>query len=152
MKILYLRTVFWFGLKSGGSVGHTSGVINALSNFVEVDVISNDILPGVHAEIHILPLGIFKKLPIRLGELLYSVKLIKVIRKKVKNYDYIYQRFCGLTFGGAFISRKYNIPLILEFNSSDVWKIKNWSKDPSFLKSILIRIANLITYIPQVQN
>lgn len=47
MKILYLRTVFWFGLKAGGSVGHTSGVINALSKVAKVDVISNDILPGV---------------------------------------------------------------------------------------------------------
>ena len=24
-KILYLRTLYWFGLKAGGSVGHTAG-------------------------------------------------------------------------------------------------------------------------------
>ena len=28
MKIAYIRTQFWFNLKSGGSVGHTLGVLN----------------------------------------------------------------------------------------------------------------------------
>ena len=30
MKVLYARTQFYFDLKSGGSVGHTLGILNGL--------------------------------------------------------------------------------------------------------------------------
>ena len=47
MKILYLRTLYWFGLKAGGSVGHTAGVINAMDKKVQLSVVSNDELWGL---------------------------------------------------------------------------------------------------------
>ena len=143
MKILYLRTVFWFGLKSGGSVAHTSGVINALSKIVRVDVISNDTLPGVQSIINIVSPGLLKMIPFRLGEVLYNLRIIKRLKNKVKDYDFIYQRYSGLSFAGAFLAKKNNIPLILEFNSSDVWKMKFWFKQSSSLKTLLVRIVNL---------
>ena len=54
MKILYLRTLYWFGLKAGGSVGHTAGVINAMDKKVRLSVVSNDELWGVDKEITVL--------------------------------------------------------------------------------------------------
>ncbi len=154
IKILYLRTVFWFGLKAGGSVGHTSGVINALSKVAKVDVISNDTLPGVQSIINIVSPGLLKMIPFRLGEVLYSLRIIKGLKKKVKDYDFIYQRYSGLSFAGAFLAKKNNIPLILEFNSSDVWKMKYWFKQSSLLKTLLVRIVNsfkipIVSYIEE---
>ena len=154
MNILYLRTVFWFGLKAGGSVGHTSGVINALSKIVRVDVISNGTLPGVQSIINIVSPGLLKMIPFRLGEVLYSLRIIKRLKKKVKDYDFIYQRYSGLSFAGAFLAKKNNIPLILEFNSSDVWKMKYWFKQSSSLKTLLVRIVNsfkipIVSYIEE---
>lgn len=154
MRVLYLRTVFWFGLKSGGSVAHTSGVINSLSNYLKVDIISNDILPDVKSIINIVSPGFLKMIPFRLGEVLYSLRIIKRLRIKVKDYDFIYQRYSGLSFAGAYLSKKNNIPLILEFNSSDVWKMKYWFKQSSLLKTLSVRIVNsfkipIVSYIEE---
>ena len=143
MKILYLRTVFWFGLKAGGSVGHTSGVVNALSKLVKVDVISNDILPGVQKETEIISPLFLKRIPV-LGEILYSCKLVIKLGERVGYYNYIYQRYSGLSLVGAYLSKKNGVSLILEFNSSEVWKIKNWSKQSSLLRTILVTIYKIL--------
>jgi glycosyltransferase involved in cell wall biosynthesis len=143
MKILYLRTVFLFGLKAGGSVGHTSGVINALSKVAKVDVISNDILPGVQKETEIIPPLFLKRIPV-LGEILYNYKLVIKLGERVGYYNYIYQRYSGLSFVGAYLSKKNGVSLILEFNSSEVWKIKNWSKQSSLLRTILVTIYKFL--------
>ena len=45
MKILYLRTLYWFGLKAGGSVGHTAGVINAMDKKAELSVVQTIFCP-----------------------------------------------------------------------------------------------------------
>ena len=154
MKILYLRTVFWFGFTSGGSVAHTSGVINSLSNYLKVEIISNDNLAGVKPKINIVSPSLLKMIPFRLGEVLYSLKIIKKLKNKVKDYDFIYQRYSGLSFAGAYLSKKKNIPLILEFNSSDVWQMKYWFKQSSSLKTFLVRIVNsmkipIVSYIEE---
>ena len=144
MKALYLRTVFWFGFKSGGSVAHTSGVINSLSNYLKLDIISNDDLAGVKPKINIIHPGILKWIPFRIGEVLYSLKIIKKLKNKIKTYDFIYQRYSGLSFAGAYLSKKYNIPLILEFNSSDVWQMKHWYQQSSDIKTLLAKAINSI--------
>jgi glycosyltransferase involved in cell wall biosynthesis len=144
MKALYLRTVFWFGFKSGGSVAHTSGVINSLSNLLKLDIFSNDDLAGVKPKINIISPGFLKMIPFRLGEIFYSMKIIKNLKAKIQNYNFIYQRYSGLSFAGAYLSKKYDIPLILEFNSSDVWQMKHWYKQSSPLKTLLARTVNSI--------
>lgn len=144
MKVLYLRSVFWFGLKSGGSVSHTAGVINALYKIADVHVVSNDELPGLKKKISILRPGILRFIPMRFGELIFSIKLIYQLREKLKHYDFIYQRYSGLSFAGVSLAKRLKVPLILEFNSSDVWMIKNWSKQKGVIKSILLIIANSI--------
>ncbi|MDG1476954.1 MAG: glycosyltransferase family 4 protein [Vicingaceae bacterium] len=128
MKILYLRTVPWFNLTAGGSVGHTSGVINSLDKLVELDVISNDKLFGVKKEIKIIT-PLLKFLPV-FGEFFFNLGLIRKV-KDVKSYNYIYQRHSGESFIGAYLSKKYGVPLVLEFNSFEAWKLKNWGKKGS---------------------
>lgn len=149
MKILYLRTVPWFNLKAGGSVGHTSGVINALDKVVEIDVISNDNLFGVKKEIKVIN-PLFKFLP-AYGEFLFNVGLIGKV-KNVQSYDYIYQRHSGESFIGAYLSKKYNVPLILEFNSFEAWKLKNWGKKGNPIFMILNFIFRRVLKLPLVSR
>lgn len=136
-KILYLRTTPWFNLKAGGSVGHTSGVINAMDKVVDLTVVSNDDLFGVNPKINIIR-PLFKFLPI-FGELLYNIKLIFKI-KDVKQYHFIYQRHSAESFIGTYFSKRYNIPLILEFNSFEYWMLKNWGNKGS----IAFRTLNFV--------
>ncbi|SEO72290.1 glycosyltransferase family 4 protein [Propionispora vibrioides] len=152
MQGLYLRTVFWFNLAAGGSVGHTAGVINSLRKYIELHVISNDNLIGVKEDIQIIrpSSSLSNFFPLHIRELLYNFKLILNL-KEIKS-DFIYQRYSGGSFIGAYLAKKYHIPFVLEFNSSDVWKIKNWNVQPkSFLFSIVKYLYKKIIQLPLVK-
>jgi glycosyltransferase involved in cell wall biosynthesis len=148
MKLLYLRTRYAFNLKAGGSVGHTSGVINAFKKFLNINVVSNDILVGVEDNIDIEKPIKIRFLPSEINELLYNFKIIKYIKQN--KYNIIYQRYSGFSFSGAYLSNKYDIPFILEFNSSEIWKIKNWKPTGNLVKIILHYIYNNIIKLPIV--
>lgn len=148
MKILYLRTLYWFNLKAGGSVGHTAGVINAMDKKAELSVVSNDFLPDVDKEITIVEPIKIPLVPKDILEFFYNFKIIKYC-KNLKP-DAIYQRYNGFSFCGAYIAKIKNIPFVLEFNSSDVWKIKNWKNNDTFLKRIFKTIYYKIFKLPIV--
>lgn len=150
MKILYLRTLYWFGLKAGGSVGHTAGVINAMDKKAELSVVSNDFLPDVDKDITIVKPIKIPLVPKDILELFYNFKIIKYC-KNLKA-DTIYQRYNGFSFCGPYIAKKKNIPFVLEFNSSDVWKIKNWKNNDMFLKRIFKTIYYKIFKLPIVST
>lgn len=135
MKFLYLRTQYWFDLKAGGSVGHTAGVINALKNRVDLEVVSNDNLIGVNSTIEIVKPVFIPFLPKELSELIYNIKIIA--HCKNRKSDLIYQRYNGFSFCGAFLAKKQKKPFVLEFNSSEVWKIKYWKTSRKSFKKLV---------------
>lgn len=140
MKALYLRTVYFLGLKSGGSVTHTSGVINSMSKEVNLEVYSNDALPGVNAPYRVIA-PVLRNVPF-FNEILYNFKVLRKLKGKV-DHDFIYQRYSGGSFCGAKLSRMHNIPFVLEFNSSEVWKLKNWSRTGKPLKDFIKKFVQL---------
>ena len=149
MRIAYIRTQYSFGLKAGGSVGHTSGVINALNNKVDLDVFSNDELYNVHSGINVVKpvLKSNSKLFKDIFELINNIKWIFKF-KNLKKYDAIYHRYSAATFAVGFIANKNKIPLILEFNSSEVWKLQRWyvkekSMVINFFKRVLLNWIKL---------
>ncbi|WP_169764360.1 glycosyltransferase family 4 protein [Campylobacter mucosalis] len=148
IKILYLRTLYWFNLKAGGSVGHTAGVINAMDRKVDLTVISNDFLTGVKKDISIVHPVKIPFIPNDILELLYNLKVIK--NCKNINTNVIYQRYNGFSFCGAYLAKQKNIPFILEFNSSDVWKINNWKNNSGFLKHTIKLVYYKIFKLPIV--
>jgi glycosyltransferase involved in cell wall biosynthesis len=149
MKFIYLRTFFNFNLKAGGSVSHTAGVINSLKKKVDLQVVSNDVLPEVEATVRIIKPGITGKGPQNnLYEILYNFRLRKILKGEIRNYDAIYHRYTGNSFIAAWFAKKYSIPLILEFNSSIVWAIKNWTIRQKFPKSLLRHLFNRIIRLP----
>jgi glycosyltransferase involved in cell wall biosynthesis len=130
---LYLRTDLWFGVKSGGSVGHIAGVLNNLNKHFNGQPIfySTDIIPTViqNVDFNLLTPNCdywdFNEIPTIASNLAFV--------KKFKDFDFnkislIYQRYSINNFLGAEIATKYNIPLIIEFNGSEVWISKNWGK------------------------
>lgn len=131
MGLLYLRTMYLFDVISGGSIGHTAGVINALDRAVDLEVVSNSKLPGIKKEIRIIK-------PIRvplIGEFLYNIKLLLMLCKKA-DYDTIYQRHSYLSFVSAFLAKKYKVSFILEYNGSEIWILKRWTKIEKSLKGV----------------
>lgn len=148
-KFLYLRTLYWFNLTAGGSVGHTAGVINALNKKVDLKVVSNEKLAEVDCPIEIVKPILIPLIPKEFCELLYNVKIIRHCRQTSE--DVIYQRYNGFSFCGAYLAKKKQIPFILEFNSSDVWKIKYWKSNDIGFKKLARGFYNKILKLPIVR-
>ena len=149
MKLIYLRTYFNFNLRAGGSVGHTAGVINSLQKSVNIHVISNDNLPEVEADVEIIkPFKVELGLLNNLLEIIYNFRLRKILNKRISAYDAIYHRYTGNSFIAAYFSKKYSIPLILEFNSSVVWAIRNWTIRQKFPKNLIRYLFNHLIRLP----
>jgi len=150
MKALYLRTQYWFNLKAGGSVTHTAGIINSLSKYINLDVISNEVLPEVKIPINIIKPIKIPFFPNSINEILYNFKVIKLLKNK--NYNFIYQRYHGYSFCGAYLSKKWKIPFILEFNSSDIWKLKHWKNRKNTFKKTFGFVYDYLFQIPTISK
>ncbi|UXC30011.1 glycosyltransferase family 4 protein [Aliarcobacter butzleri] len=133
-KVFYLKTNLSFGTKAGGSLGHISGVVNSLAKKSDITYIS--------AETPIMIDESIKKEKIYLNDVVYSVpyelnsiKINEAFIKQVDEFmlankpDVIYQRLTLFNYAGAYLSNKYEVPLIVEYNGSEVWVQNNWGTD-----------------------
>jgi len=151
MKILYARTQFWFGLKSGGSIGHTIGILNGFKqNNCEVKVISNEHFLGIDDFDYSIIKPRIKRPG---GELFYNFYARGKFRKEILKFkpDFIYHRYTGYTFFVTKIAKELNIPLILELNSFDTWKMKNWGERRNSLKRRIKKYL-LFSIIRQIET
>lgn len=148
LKIIYLRTDHWFNLRSGGSVGHTSGVVNSMINKgVLTSLVSSSKLFNVNWLPHfkIISPNYSKtgNIP-NLSELNYNQELISNNKKITDiSFNTIYQRYSLGNIFGVFLRRVYKVPLILEFNGSEVWVSKNWSNSKVYFLNLLSKIELL---------
>jgi glycosyltransferase involved in cell wall biosynthesis len=142
IKVIYIRTQFWFDLKAGGSVSHTIGVLNGIiKNGCKLNVVSNEKFLGIDD----LEFSIIKPLKLRphwMGELLYNFYAGSSLRESIAGFkpDFIYHRYTGYTYFVTALAKRMNVPLILEFNSFDTWKLKYWEKSKNVFKRLLQRI------------
>lgn len=149
IKILYLRTDHWFNLKSGGSVGHTSGVINSLikRNVLNQVLSSSKLFNVKWLDNYILAKPNYCKtvnVP-NLPDLTYNIDLINkyFVKEKKLDINLIYQRYSLGNFFGVYLRRKYKLPLVLEFNGSELWVSKNWNNKKVYFFDLLNRIEQL---------
>lgn len=147
--ILYLRTdIVYQDLVAGGSVSHTLGVVRG---FVEHDC---RVVCGSSVMLSLLKtcdIAYLKSLTIprclrvlrwRMMCLLSNIFFLFQLFPLCKQYtfDYIYQRYSPLNCVGVLLSRLKKIPLIIEYNSSEVWKDAQWT----YKKKRLFRYAKLM--------
>jgi len=152
-KVIYVRTQFWFNLKAGGSVAHTNGVLNGMmNNGCEIRVISNEEFLGIKNFSYkiIKPLK-FK--PSWIGELLYNLYARSSLKKSILSFkpEFIYHRYTGYTFFVTALAKRLDIPLVLEFNSFDSWKLRYWEKSNNLLKRFLQKFI-LFKIIKSIEN
>jgi len=145
-QVLYLRTDQWFNLKSGGSVGHTSGVIRALLQLGKsLQIWSSDRLTGVQTPIQILESNFQRggNIP-ELMDLKFNQSVLNQAQTTSFLPQCIYQRYSMLNYSGVALKEKWNIPLILEYNGSFVWIGKNWGGAKMIHKKLIERVENLV--------
>lgn len=159
-KILYMRTDLWFGVRAGGSIGHVAGVINGF----EKQGIRTDILSWEHPPLVTPKAKLIKVLPSKffvndreLALVAYNGKLISTMarsRKKAKP-DAIYARYSLYCWAPVSIAEMFEVPLILEYNGSEVWVEKNWGQGLKYpriagqIEDWVLKNAEVITVVSQ---
>ena len=158
-RVLYLRSQLWLGLEGGGSVAHTAGVIGGLEEMgATVRVVASDRLTGVRATTNVVAPEVWFDGWLReLEDLAYNVAFLIAALGAARRFkaDAIYQRHTAFNTAGAVLSRMLRLPLVLEFNSSEVWKGRYWgglrlSRAAELVERINLRAADRVVVVSDV--
>ncbi len=159
MKALYLRTDFYGAASVGGSFSHTKGFLEGLEKSGHsACVISSGPLavPPAFKFFHVPYSSLFRNLPEVLS-IAYNSRVIRHANRVIpsEKSDFIYHRHSEFNFSSSVLARKWKLPLVLEFNGSEVWVKKNWGI--VYLETILrlaeniqLSSADLIAVVSQV--
>ena len=159
---IYLRTEQIFGTIAGGSVGHTAGVLNNLGHvFGKPCFFSSTPIGTVAADIPtyiIPPQPGFRDFPY-LNDYRYNEHFTNQVRAHLgdRRPAFVYQRYCLNNYSGVELARGYGVPLVLEFNGSEVWVNRNWGKRPAAryerlseqIERVNLTAADLIVVVSQ---
>jgi len=160
-RILYLKNMMWFGVQAGGSVGHVAGVINALrEEGASVSLLAPRNSPMVHAGVHQV-----RPRPLKTFGVPGEGNIFRVQRNAVRaamtearrmRATMIYQRLTLGDFTGAIVADKLGIPLVVEYNGSELWCTQNWGagvryqKEFNVAESLMLSRANYLFTISKV--
>lgn len=134
--ILYLRTDLGAEtLCGGGSISHSVGVINGFLGLGYTVISATSAVPALLKNLSLASCVCLKNpriisfLGYKINALLSNVFFTITTLRLLKKYpvDMIYQRYSMLNVTGVFLSWWYNIPLIIEFNGSEVWTNIFWA-------------------------
>lgn len=159
--VLYLKTNLWFGIKAGGSVGHIAGVVNGLERLgYSVTFASAEPPVMVHSDVTFLavkPPSAFG-FPYELNNYRFQERFQRTLEKApvLGSLNLIYQRLSVANYLGVVLSRRHNLPLVVEYNGSEVWVARHWGRRLKFerlaemAERALLKHAHLIVTISEV--
>jgi glycosyltransferase involved in cell wall biosynthesis len=160
-NILYLNMNLWYGVKVGGSVGHVAGVINELNNRgnnVCYAAISESTVVSKNVNQIILKGPTSFGLPPEINNYRFDRLNYKTLKKICIDYkpSFIYQRLSVCNYTGAKLAQELKIPLVIEYNGSEVWTAKHWGRPLIFEKMaknaemVTLKKANVVVTISEV--
>ncbi len=157
-RALYLKTNLWFGVKAGGSVGHVAGVANALAGRCAVDLFAVERPPLIAPDVAQHPVaqtGAFGY-PYELNYYRYQRLFTAAACRPEIDADVVYHRMSLANYSGVTVARRRRIPLIVEYNGSEVWVAQHWGR-PLLLarlarraEEVALRHADLIVTVSDV--
>jgi glycosyltransferase involved in cell wall biosynthesis len=155
---LYLRADLSFGVKAGGSVGHTAGVINHLGDFAGPPiVVTSDPVPTVASSIEahtIVPDEAFWQYQ-ELPSMVMNQTVMRTVDAAVgaRAPAFIYQRYTVNGFAAVQLARRWQVPLITEYNGSEVWVARHWGRPLKHealsqrIERLNLRAAHLVSVV-----
>ena len=160
-RILYLMTVPWQGARIGGAIAHYAGVVNGfLNRRIAVNVVSTagETMLSPEADVTVLPVIQPLALPVELNLYRGNFDAFRRVRPVAvaHRYRFIYHRMSLGNFTGVAVSRRFRLPLVLEYNGSEVWIAENWGTPLRFARLarqaelICLRHAHLIVTVSEV--
>jgi O-antigen/teichoic acid export membrane protein/glycosyltransferase involved in cell wall biosynthesis len=157
----YLNCNLWFGVKAGGSVGHISGVANALMDrglALTFFAAGGRLLVDERARYVELRAPRILAAPMETTYYRFNRRCFSQIRAELRGSppEFIYQRLSLGNYCGVQLSRDLRVPLVLEYNGSEAWVAKNWGRALRFhdtaalAEAVNIRHAHLIVTVSDV--
>jgi len=128
-RVAYLRAepiMAWMGAFVGGAATHTTGVINGLrANGLDVHVYARRQPDGTEG-VPFTPVPLHRVFHIVhwLTITSYGLDLADLVARD--SADFVYQRYAQGSFAGLEAARRLGVPLVLEFNGSEIWTDKHW--------------------------
>jgi len=154
----YLRTDLSFDVRAGGSVAHTAGVINHFEPLTGAPIVlTTASIPTLRPDIEthdIVPdeaFWNFRELP---GFLLNQT-LDATARRVLgpRTLAFVYQRYTLNTYAGIQLARAQGVPLLTEYNGSEVWVARHWGRPLKYerlsarIELLNLRAADLISVV-----
>jgi glycosyltransferase involved in cell wall biosynthesis len=127
---LYVRvdpSLNWMSVQVGGAATHTTGVINGLiDNDVAVNVLAAE-QPRATERARFVRVPARRMLHLIPG-LAYTEYTEAIVRAGANfSADFVYQRSRLGSDAGLDLANRLGVPLVLEFNSSELWTERHWS-------------------------
>jgi glycosyltransferase involved in cell wall biosynthesis len=144
---VYLRTDLSFGVRAGGSVGHIAGVLNEFARELCPPILLTTapvptLLPQI--EVHHVhapeTFWNFRELPTFVMNDVFYEEALRVVN--ARRVSLVYQRYSLNNYAGLRLARRLGVPFILEYNGSELWMSRHWSR-PLKYESLAERIELL---------
>jgi glycosyltransferase involved in cell wall biosynthesis len=160
-RVVSINANLWFGVKAGGSLAHTGGVANGLAGAGHhVDLIAPfdvaHLRDGV-VEHRAEPPATFA-VPAEANSLRFDEVLYRRVRALYPQMPprFVYQRLSIHSHLGARLSRDLRVPLVLEYNGSEVWVARHWGQALRYealaqqAEAALLRHAQVVVTVSEV--
>jgi glycosyltransferase involved in cell wall biosynthesis len=159
-RCLYLKPFLSFGPSVGGSVAHVAGVANALARAGgSVHMLSSHRQPLVVDAVDqtVVPPPSLISFPFEVNQYRYQRVFLRAARALARRGlpDFIYQRYALNDLSGIALRRELGIPLVLEFNGSEIWAQRHWGQPVRFealaqaVENANLRQADLVVVVSQ---
>jgi glycosyltransferase involved in cell wall biosynthesis len=133
-RVIFLRSDLWSGVPAGGSVAHTAGVAGGFAALgADLSFIATSapaLVDPVRHPVHLVPpsrrYNILREVPY----FAHAQRFLAAARRRMAEAapDLLYQRFDPANWAGVALARERGIPLVLEFNGSEVWIADHWDR------------------------
>jgi glycosyltransferase involved in cell wall biosynthesis len=128
-SLTYLRSepsLRYMGAHVGGAAAHTAGVINGFVHAgIDVTVVAPETPGGIEGA------TVVETPPRRIFQLVHWPTLVDYSEQQAQTAlshraDAVYQRYALGSYAGLELARRAGVPLILEFNGSEIWAERQW--------------------------
>jgi glycosyltransferase involved in cell wall biosynthesis len=161
-RVAYLRSDLWTGVPAGGSVAHTAGVAEGFvrggADLYFVSTGRPGLIDEARTPVHRVPpsrlYNLFREVPYFAHALRFERRAGQVLSAAPP--DLIYQRFDPSSVAGVGLARRRGVPLVLEYNGSEVWIADHWDRPFRWrtlfadTESVNLQHADLIVVVSEV--
>lgn len=159
--VAYVRSDATSGHLMGGSVAHISGVVNSLGVLgYHPELFASMSIPLIvqSVPLHLVKIESHIYDHLELPSLLFSRRMEQEVALWLARHpaSFIYQRYSLHSACGAVVAHRYKVPLVIEFNGSEVWINQHWGQGLRFprlaaqVERTNLLCANLIVCVSQV--